>query len=318
MGYDSAAVWVAVVELPELATSLSTIGVGVLETSTRPQAALRLARYIAAKDRGQLLFEENHYSTITGDRWAENPELTLFSGTINRNAIKDSLQEFEARENCKITTVFDGCGTLVGMMKAGSDPDAYFACDVSYVEQVSNRFDTPLEISDNELVMLVRKGNPHQIHQLSDFNRTPLKVGLCDPDLSALGTLTQRLLKEQGVYAKVIESGAVTMTTGDLLVAQMLAGDKLDVAIVYEANCIKALDQLDIVRVDHPLAKAIQPFSIHRNTDFPQLTERLREYLSSARSAARFKKWGFGWRVEVNSKVDLRNVDRTLGSLRGE
>ena len=303
------------IDAPELAESESTVGVAVLETSESPVSALKLARYMAARDRGQTVFRENHYQVVTGDRWSDRPSLTLYSGTINRNAIKESLREFEQRENCVITTVFDGCGTLVGMMKAGSRPDAYFACDVSYVEQVSKQFGLPREISDNQLVLIVRKGNPADIREPSDLADSSIDVGLCDPELSALGSLSKRLLTKHGIYEAVVKNGAITTTTGDLLVAQMLAGDQLDAALVYEANCIKALDQLDIVRLNDGLAKAIQPFSIHRETEFPQLAERLRDYLSSEKSAARFRQWGFGWRA-VGDSAESLTADGAFGPAR--
>ena len=296
------------VEVPELAHSRATVGVGVLGTTHDPTAALRLARYLAAKDRGQLFFQQHHYDALPGDPWIETPRLTLYSGTVNRHAIKDSLREFETREGCEIATVFDGCGTLVGMMKTGTDPDAYFACDVSYVEQVSERFLEAVEISENPLVILVREGNPMNIESLEDLSREDVVVGLCDPDLSALGSLTRRLLREEGVYQQSVRSGAITVTTGDLLVAQMLAGDKLDAVVVYRANCVKALDELELVRIDHPLAMAIQPFSVHREAAYPQLTARLCDYLTSGQSRDRFEKWGFRWRA---NRTGIRNGSKT-------
>ena len=41
-------------------------------------------------------------------------------------------------------------------------PDAYFACDCEFMNQVKRLFPEPTTISQNELVILVKKGNPHR------------------------------------------------------------------------------------------------------------------------------------------------------------
>ncbi|MEM9657949.1 MAG: substrate-binding domain-containing protein [Planctomycetota bacterium] len=283
------------VELPEFSYPPAEIGVGVLESAPNPTAALRLARYLAAPEKGQLFFQRQHYATQPGDPWAETPEVLLYSGTVNRRAINDTIAEFQQREGCRVTTVFEGCGTLVGMMRSGSDPDAYLACDVSYVEQVHDRFFEPLPLSHNRLVMATRRDSPNRIETLTDLEQPGLRIGLCDPKLTALGDLTVRMLEAAGVLAGVEANQPSTVTTGDLLVAQLLASDKLDVVIAYEANCIGAADQLKILPIDHPAALAIQPFSIHRGAAYPQLVERLETTLQEARSQRRFERAGFTW-----------------------
>lgn len=290
------------VDLPELRGSTSVVAVGVLESTSDPSAALRLARYITSRDRGQPAFALQHFDCLPGDKWAEQPRIQLFSGTVNRMAILESLAEFEHREGCAVTTVFDGCGVLVGQMRAGALPDCYFACDVSYVQQVSERFGPPTEVSENPMVIVTRKENPKGIKELTDLTRDDVMTGMCDPELTALGALTQRMLSEAGLYERVINTGARTITTGDLLVAQMLAGDRLDAAIVYRANCAAAEDKLEVLGIDHPLARAIQPFTVRLDTDHPLLASRLRDYLTSAVSRERFEAWGFKWRAPVTSE----------------
>ena len=192
VGVDAGFVWDAtarqfglkIVELPELRQSRSTIAAGVLTASRDPAAALRFARYLAAPEKGQVEFARQHYESSSGDPWAVRPELTLFSGGVNRIAIQDTLEEFQRREGCRITVVYHGCGTLVGMMKAGQMPDAYFACDVSFVEQVRDQFFDPHNVSRTDMVILVKAGNPQQIKGLEDLARPGLSVGLADEKLS--------------------------------------------------------------------------------------------------------------------------------------
>ena len=121
----------------ELAGDLSQVEVAVLATARNPTAALHLARYLAAADRGLEHFQKHGFRTAHGDHWADRPELSLFAGSMLRPAIADTIKQFEQREGVLVSTVYNGCGILVGQMKGGQLPDAYFACDVEFMKQVS-------------------------------------------------------------------------------------------------------------------------------------------------------------------------------------
>lgn len=97
---------------------------------------------------------------MEGDAWVEVPKAVLFSGGVNRLAIEDTIQRFERREGARVTRVYNGCGILVSQMKAGQHPDAYFACDVSFLPPVKDLFLEPLNVSETDIVLLVAKGNP--------------------------------------------------------------------------------------------------------------------------------------------------------------
>ena len=256
---------------------------------------MRFARYIAAPDKGQLSFAERHYATVDGDAWAATPKLSLFSGGVNRTAIAETVAEFQRREGCEITTTYLGCGTLVAMMQAGEMPDAYFACDVSFVDQVSSKFGQPVTLSATDMVMLVKQGNPKEIQSLEDLGRDGIRVGLADEQLSALGRLSVDLLKSAGVYDAVVKNRRATTPTADLLVAQLTTVDKLDAAIVYRANCNKIGNSAEIVDIDVSTAKAFQPLAIQVDTKYPQLSARLMQAMVSSRSRARFEESGFDW-----------------------
>ena len=148
------------------------------------------------------------------------------------------------------------------------------------------------------MVILVRPGNPKRIATLQDLAAPGLEVGLADEKLSALGALSRRLLEEVGVYEAVLANRRATTPTADLLVTQLVAGEPLDAVVVYEANCTNIGDAAEIVRIDHPLATAVQPFTIGRQSKYPQLAGRLLEALTAADSQQRFEAVGFRWLAE--------------------
>ena len=235
---------------------------------------------------------------MKGDKWAENPKIVLFSGGVNRVAIQETLKEFEVREGIKVNTTYNGCGILVGQIKAGQRPDAYFACDSSYMTQVLPLFTPPSDIAETDMVLLVAKGNPKKIKEISDLKRKDVKVAVANAQYSALGGLTENLLKQLDLYDQVKPN----ITYGDAPTADMLTvrvkTGREDVAIVYRANTVKITDELDVISIKSNLAKATQPIAVGVNSDYPNLMRRLINTLKKSESKEKFENSGFRWRVE--------------------
>jgi len=270
------------------------ITVAVLRSSRQPTAALRFARYLSARDKGGKVFERHHYTVVEGDVWAEEPAFLLFSGGVNRPAIEDTLNAFEQREGCKLTRVYNGCGILVAQMKAGDRPDAYLACDVSFMGQVQDLFFEPVNISEMDILIAMPKGNPRRITSLRDLTQEGLKLGVGNPQQGALGALTERMLAGAGLLQGVMANVRSQTPTADLLVNQLRAGG-LDAVLVYESNISQVREYVDTVRVDLPGATAIQPFAIARGSQHKQLAQRLLHALTSAESQEKYKEAGFRW-----------------------
>ena len=100
---------------------------------------------------------------------------------VLRPAVEKTFAEFERREGVTLLTKYNGCGILVADMRAGEHPDAYFACDKSFMDQVSDLFIDAADVSTNRLVILVKKGNPRVEVTLVDVDESRAEVA------SALG-----------------------------------------------------------------------------------------------------------------------------------
>jgi molybdate transport system substrate-binding protein len=286
------------VRLPELAEITAAISVAVTSASSQPRRALHFARYLSAPEKGLKRYEELGFRTLPGDPWTDEPELNLYAGSMLRPAIEETLKEFQEREGVRVTTVFNGCGILVAQMKAGHVPDAYFACDSEFMEQVQDLFPKPTDVSQNELVILVEKGNPHGIKSLLDLTKPGLRVGIGHEKQCAMGWLTQKTLKEGGVQTEVMQNVTVQTPTGDMLVNQMRAGS-LDAAVAYLSNAAGSAEFLDAIRITNiPCSVATQPYGVSQTSQFPRLAARLQERLKSAESRDLFESQGFVWKAQ--------------------
>jgi molybdate transport system substrate-binding protein len=285
------------VSLPELSAASARIAIAVLRRSEQPTSALRFARYLAARDCGLLRFERDGFTPAEGDRWAEAPEINLFAGAMLRPAIEETITAFEQREGVKITRVYNGCGILVATMKTNHGaPDAYFACDQSFMTQVKDLFLDPTTISSNQLVIFVHKGNPHHIESLDDLGKPGLKVGVGHEKQCAMGALTQETLKQSRTRDPVMKNVMVQTPTGDMLINQMLTGS-LDAVIAYISNGANAADRLEAIPIDVPCAVAVQPIAVGKGSDYKQLAGRLVDAIRSRESRERFESYGFHWRA---------------------
>ncbi|MGN6134003.1 MAG: molybdate ABC transporter substrate-binding protein, partial [Aureliella sp.] len=146
------------VTLPELKQAESDVVLAVVKSSRQPTAALHFARYASARDRGLKHYAEHGFAAVKGDVWSDQPELSIFAGSMLRPAIEKTITDFEAREGVHVSRVYNGCGILVAQMKAGQHPDAYFACDKEFMNSVPDLFPESVDVSQNQLVILVQKG----------------------------------------------------------------------------------------------------------------------------------------------------------------
>ena len=303
---DAAIVWDSTVKqypgleavgVPLFDQAVSQITIAVIGGTTQPTAALRFARFLAADDRGQQAFRAAGYVCPEGDAWAETPEILFYSGAVNRVAIAETLRQFEQREGVRITTIYNGCGILVAQMKAAQQkPDAYLACDVSFVPPVAELFLPSVEISDTDIVIAVPRGNPKHILTLEDLGRPGLAIGLAHEQQSTLGALTRKLLDHAGIYTQVSANVRSQTPTADTLVAQAALGT-LDAVVVYQANLSHSMDKLEAIPIAGAGAKAVQPFSIGKGSQYKQLVGRLLARIKSDESRRRYEALGFQWRA---------------------
>ncbi len=282
------------VELEVLAPIQSPVTIGVIADSKQPAAALHFARYVSAKDRGLVHFAEHGFKTGSGDRWSDSPELSLFIGSMLRPAVEKTITEFEQREGVRVTRVYNGCGILVAQIKGGLHPDAYFACDAEFMNQVVDLFPNPVPVSRNVLVIAVPKGNPKNIRSLHDLARPGISLGIGHQQQSAMGWLTQNTFRDSGLQDQLLANVTMETPSGDMLVNQMQAGS-LDAAIVYLSHATTAAEFLDSVPIeDIPAAIATQPWAVSQESQHPQLAGRLFQRINSAESRRVFETEGFG------------------------
>ena len=279
------------------------VSIGVLTGSKNPTAALHFARFLTARDRGLPVFQQHGYEPVEGDLWSDSPQLTLFAGAVNRQALEPIVDAFQRRHGVAIQTVYNGCGILTAQMNAmqknatSGFPDVYMACDTYYMDTVEELFQDKTNISDTPIVIAVQAGNPKGIVELADLVKPGVRVALGQPDQCTIGVLSRRLLESKGIYDEVLKNHVVTQTATSSLLIPSVATGAADAALVYQSDARAESDNVDSILIDSPLAQAIQPFGIAKSSPHKQLGKLLLEEI--ARAQELFESVGFRWRFNA-------------------
>ncbi len=294
----------------------SEIALGIVSTTKSPTASLQFARFLTANQTGQPAFESYGFSFLAGDDWEQVPEIHLYCGSMFTPVIETAVREFATREGVNLYPRWEGCGKLVAAMRSIEDenlfPDAYLACDESFLLQVQEYFYDPVEVSRNEIVLAVSKTAPSSVESPFALTNSNLRIGICDPEYSALGFLTREILSggtaavgnpadgapaTESLYQSIERQAVVKADVGPTLISQLVAGG-LDAAFVYRSNLAADPRTLQAVNVysltnDSTVGVATQPWAISKSTRNPALMQRLYNWLDRAEIKSEFKANGF-------------------------
>jgi molybdenum ABC transporter molybdate-binding protein len=290
-----------VIRDPVFESAVMEICVAVTKSTRQPQKALRFARWLNSRI-GNKVFRQYGFESVEGDLWELRPEITFFCGAVNRRAVDSIIKAFEQREGVAINTVYNGCGILTGQMRTirqdqqgAGFPDVYMACDRYYLENVREWFQEDENISDTDIVIAVPKGNPKNINSLTDLARPGMRVSVGQPEQCTIGVLTRQMLSKMNVYDAVMNN-VVMQTASSAMLIPTVTTKSVDATLAYFTDTLAESDKVDAVRIDSAHAKAVQPFSISRSSEFKYLGRRLKKRIIESKES--FSSAGFNVRTE--------------------
>ncbi len=290
-----------VIRDPVFESAVMEICVAVTKSTRQPQKALRFARWLNSRV-GNKVFRQYGFESVEGDVWELRPELTFFCGAVNRRAVDSIIKDFERREAVVINTVYNGCGILTGQMRTirqdrqgAAFPDVYMACDRYYLENVKDWFQEDVDVSDTDIVIAVPKENPKNIKSLADLARPGMRVSVGQPEQCTIGVLTRRMLKKTSVYDAVMDN-VVMQTASSAMLIPTVTTKSVDATLAYFTDTLAEDDKVEAVQIESDHAKAIQPFSISRSSEFKYLGRRLKKRIIESKES--FSSAGFNVRTE--------------------
>ncbi len=148
----------------------------------------------------------------------------------------------------------------------------------------------------------MQKGNPKNITSLKDLLKPGVRVAIGQPEQCTIGALTRLLLESEGIYQALLDTNVVTQTATSALLVPAVTSKSADAVLAYKTDTLAERDKLDVVELSGDRAKAVQPFSIARSSEYKYLGRRLFEAI--ARSQDSFESAGFNWRLANTPDVE--------------
>jgi molybdate transport system substrate-binding protein len=164
-------------------------------------------------------------------------ELVLYCGAGIRPPVQEIAEAFEREHGVKIVTDYAGSEVLLSKIKLVRRGDLYMPGDKHYVEQAATE---GMILSQQSIcyfvpTILVRKGNPKNVHGLRDLLADGLKLGLGDAKACAIGRKTKQIFAKNNIAWEDVEKNVVFQSlTVNELGMQIQAGS-LDAVIVWDA-----------------------------------------------------------------------------------
>jgi molybdate transport system substrate-binding protein len=142
-------------------------------------------------------------------------------------------------------------------------------------------------------VICVQKGNPHSINTLEDLTKPGLKVGVGEKEALAVGRLTEKMLKELGLYEDIHKNVVLTAGSASKLVLP-LAMKNLDAEINWMATCKAFADKVDIIKIEpNKLKYSVAPMGMTTYSKYKEATKKYLAFVGSKEGREIFESFGF-------------------------
>lgn len=166
---------------------------------------------------------------------AANPTpLRVFAAASLTASFQAIVTAFEQQHpGHRVECNFAGTPQLVLQLREGASVDVFASADVpnmTKVQELGAVVAAPLEFARNQLVVVVRAGNPKAVQGLGDLARSDLKVALCGPDVPA-GKYARQILQKAGIEVRSVSDEPSVKA----VVAKVQLGE-LDAGVVYATD----------------------------------------------------------------------------------
>jgi molybdate transport system substrate-binding protein len=235
---------------------------------------------------------------ITGCSKSKN-DLVVFAGAGLIKPMDACVKNFEKMEKVKIQVHYGGSGEIFGMLATGQYCDVLIPGAAKYTEDaIKNGWLDKKSVKKMVLhvpTIIVPAGNPAKITGLKDLTKKGVRVAIGDPKGPAIGRVTKKLLKKNGLWKDIQKNVTVKGPTVNQLVIYP-ALKQVDAAIVWEDITAWAEDkdkvQTVAINKKNNIIKTI-PTGLTTRSKNPVLAKKFNDYISSAEGIAIWQKWGF-------------------------
>lgn len=182
---------------------------------------------------------------------APDARLHLYCGAGIRPFAEPVIEAFQEKNpGIRVEASYAGSGCLLSQLTFAKRGDLYMPGEDFYLDQARKRDFIAYEelIGYFEPVILVAEGNPKSVETLEDLTRKDVKIGLCEPEIAAVGVAARDLLQEAGLYESVLRKDPAHAGNVPELGNWVQLGT-LDAAIVWNVTAAQIQEETDSVEI---------------------------------------------------------------------
>jgi molybdate transport system substrate-binding protein len=248
---------------------------------------------------------------------AEEPkELTVFTAASLTGALGEIGQIYTNQTNINVAFNFDGSQALRTQIENGAYADVFLSANKKQMNAVRNsglmNNISIILFTKNKLSLIVPKGNPAKIANLSDLAKPGLKIVIGTKDVP-VGDYALQIISKLGndsaygpdYKAKVLANVISQETNVNYVVTKVALGEA-DVGFAYVSDVTEELtskvDKIDIPDEYNIIAE--YPLGILRESKYPTESKEFIDLVMSNKGKAVLEKYGF---------TPVENEPATLG-----
>ena len=224
---------------------------------------------------------------------SEEKQLLLYTGAGLRPPVAELAELFARQHKIRVECDYAGSEVLLSRIKLTNRGDLYMPGDVHYVDMAE---DAGLVGSKSTVcyfvpAIVVQKGNPKNIHALTDLTRSGVKIGLGDPKACAIGRKCCKIFAKNNISEEAIAKHVVFRS---LTVTELINNIKLgtlDAVIVWDAVAAFAPNETEIVHIPTQ-QNIISTVAIGtlKSSQYPKLAAQFVDFITSEQAKEVFKK----------------------------
>lgn len=224
--------------------------------------------------------------------------LLVYCAAVVRTPVEEIARAYEQERGVTIQLQFGGSGTLLSNLQVSGVGDLFISADASYIDiaRDKNLVAAAMPVVQVQPVLLVAKGNPKEIHGITDLQRADVRASLANPDAASIGKVTRSLLEASGQWeatkGAVEARGVFKPTVSD--VANDVKLGAVDVGVVWNATARQYPDLEPLPFPEAAETRETVMVAVLKSTSSPDTASDFLYYLTSeGKGMTLFTRHGF-------------------------
>ena len=176
--------------------------------------------------------------------------VSLYAAAGLRDAVEALRAEFTHQTGVKVDVDYAGSGVVLARVQKDPSADLFMPADVWYVDRLQEKagsVEESVPVARLIPVLIVAKGNPKNITNLSGLARLEIKTALGNPKACQIGRLSKRMLDRAGLaWDQVADEESLTVNE----LAVWVKMNAVDAALVWDSTAATVADSVDVVTLD--------------------------------------------------------------------